>query len=106
MKVGVEWKPVKSRLLKNFPNPFNPETWIAYQLAEDDEVTLTIYDMTGRVIRTIQVGYKPAAVYETRETAIYWDGRNNSGESAASGVYFYTLTTPTFAATRKMTVLK
>ena len=98
--------PTETELLRNYPNPFNPETWIPYWLAEDAFVTLTIYDGSGRVIRTLDVGHRIAAVYESRSKAIYWDGRNGLGEQVASGVYFYTLTAGDYSATRKMVILK
>ena len=98
--------PTKTELLVNYPNPFNPETWIPYRLAKDAFVTLTIYDQQGRVVRQIDVGHRTAAVYERRDKAIYWDGRNAVGEAVASGVYFYTLTTGDFTATRKMLIVK
>ena len=98
--------PSESELLANYPNPFNPETWIPYRLAKAAEVTLDIYDATGRLVRSIDVGFKPAAVYESRASAIYWDGRNNQGESVASGVYFYHLSAGDYSATRKMLILK
>ena len=98
--------PSRTTLLPNYPNPFNPETWIPYRLAKDAFVTLTIYDQQGRVVRQIDVGHRTAAVYERRDKAIYWDGRNAVGEAVASGVYFYTLTTGDFTATRKMLILK
>ena len=98
--------PVKTKLLHNYPNPFNPETWIPYRLAEDAFVTLTIYDQTGQVVRTLEVGHQVAAVYESRSKAVYWDGRNGFGEQVASGVYFYHLSAGEFSATRKMVILK
>ena len=98
--------PAKTELLRNYPNPFNPETWIPYRLGEDAFVTLTIYDGNGQVVRTLDVGHRIASAYENRSKAIYWDGRNEFGESVASGVYFYTLTADDFAATRKMLILK
>ena len=98
--------PTETELLPNYPNPFNPETWIPYRLAEDAFVTLTIYDQTGQVVRTIDVGHQIAAVYENRSKAIYWDGRNNVGETIASGVYFYHLSAGDYSATRKMVILK
>ena len=79
--------PAETKLLPNYPNPFNPETWIPYRLAEDAFVTLTIYDRTGQVIRTIDIGHQTAATYENRSKAIHWDGRNQVGEPVASGVY-------------------
>jgi hypothetical protein len=98
--------PRQTELLPNYPNPFNPETWIPFRLAEDALVTLTIYDTTGKVVRAIDIGHKPAAVYESRAKAIYWDGRNNLGERIASGIYFYNLTANDFSSTRKMLILK
>ena len=98
--------PTETELLRNYPNPFNPETWIPYRLAEDAFVTLTIYDLSGQVVRTLDVGHRIAAVYENRSKAIYWDGRNDVGESVASGVYFYALTAGDYFATRKMVILK
>ena len=98
--------PAETQLLANYPNPFNPETWIPYRLAEDAFVTLTIYDGTGQVVRTLDVGHRIASAYENRSKAIYWDGRNHVGERVASGVYFYTLTAGDFSATRKMLIIK
>ena len=98
--------PTEMELLHNYPNPFNPETWIPYRLAEDAFVTLTIYDGNGWVVRTFDVGHRIAAAYENRSKAIYWNGKNGLGESVASGVYFYTLTAGDYSATRKMLVLK
>ena len=98
--------PQETVLLPNYPNPFNPETWIPYRLAEDAFVSLTIYDGMGHLVRTIDVGHQPAAVYESRSKAVYWDGRNQFGETVASGVYFYSLTAGDYSATRKMLVLK
>ena len=98
--------PAKTELLLNYPNPFNPETWIPYRLAEDAFVTLTIYDLSGGVVRRLDVGLMIAAVYESRAKAVYWDGRNRFGERVASGIYFYTLTAGDYSATRKMVILK
>ena len=98
--------PKETVLLPNYPNPFNPETWIPYRLAEDAFVTLTIYDQSGRVVRTLDVGHQIAAFYESRSQAIYWDGRNKFGEQVASGIYFYNLTADNYSATRKMLIIK
>ena len=98
--------PPETALLLNFPNPFNPETWIPYRLAEDAFVTLTIYDLSGQVIRRLNVGHRIASAYESRSKAIYWDGKNGLGEQVASGVYFYTLTAEDYSATRKMVILQ
>ena len=98
--------PEETALLRNYPNPFNPETWIPYQLAESAEVTLIIYDMNGQLVRRLAVGHQAAGIYRSRSRAVYWDGRNQLGESVASGLYFYTLTAGEFTATRRMLILK
>ena len=98
--------PENTALLHNYPNPFNPETWIPYQLAKPAEVTLYIYAVNGALVRTLALGYQPAGVYRIRSRAAYWDGRNSFGETVASGLYFYTLTTGDFTATRKMLIKK
>ena len=98
--------PEETALLANYPNPFNPETWIPYQLAEPAAVTLTIYDMNGEMVRRLAVGYQAAGVYQNRSRAAYWDGRNQLGEPLASGLYFYTLTAGEFTETRRMLILK
>ena len=98
--------PKRTVLAQNYPNPFNPETWIPYQLSEPAEVSIQIYDGAGHLVRTLNVGLKSAGVHTTRSRAAYWDGKNESGERVASGVYFYTLRTPEFSATRRMVILK
>ena len=98
--------PAETQLLANYPNPFNPETWIPYRLAEDAFVTLTIYDGSGHVVRTLDIGHRRAAAYESRSKAIYWDGRNEVGEQVASGLYFYYLSAGDYSATRRMLILK
>ena len=98
--------PETTALLPNYPNPFNPETWIPYHLATDADITLTIYNVRGDVVRTLMLGQQAAGVYESRERAAYWDGRNQHGEPVASGVYFYTLTAGEFNATRKLLIAK
>ena len=98
--------PVETALLPNYPNPFNPETWIPYQLEKPSEVSLTIYDMKGQAVRTLEVGHQPAGAYRSRSRAAYWDGRNEMGETVANGVYFCTLSAGDFTATRKMLVGK
>ncbi len=98
--------PQTTTLLANYPNPFNPETWIPYQLATPAEVALTIYAANGAVVRTLTLGHQPAGHYQSRSRAAYWDGRNALGEPVASGVYFYTLTAGDFTATRKMLIRK
>ena len=98
--------PKKTILLANYPNPFNPETWIPYQLAKDADVTLTIYAVNGDIVRRLALGHQPAGLYQNRSRAAYWDGRNAVGEPVASDVYFYTLTAGDFTATRKMVIRK
>ena len=98
--------PTATLLLPNYPNPFNPETWMPYQLEKPSEVALKIYDANGQSIRTLRVGYQPAGMYRSRDRAAYWDGRNQQGETVANGVYFFTLTAGDFTATHKMLVSK
>ena len=107
--------PKETALLANYPNPFNPETWIPYQLSKPADVSLTIYDIQGRVVRALDLGHQRAGTYQSRSRAAYWDGRNAVGEPVASGVYFYTLSTEStrdsvtagdFSATRKMLIRK
>ena len=98
--------PKQSLVLQNYPNPFNPETWIPYRLSESAPVTLTIYDMTGRLVRTLSLGIKPAGFYQGRARAAYWDGLNDVGERVSSGVYFYRLSTPSFYQMKRMIILK
>ena len=99
-------QPTQNLLLQNYPNPFNPETWIPYQLAEDTSVSVSIYDTTGQLVRTLSLGYQSAGFYNSREHAAYWDGRNALGEHVASGIYFYQLTTSSFQQTRRLVIVK
>ena len=96
----------RTALLQNFPNPFNPETWLPYRLASDAPVTLHIYNVRGQQIRELDLGVQKAGDYIGQETAAYWDGRDAIGQSVASGVYFYSLRADTFRATRRMLILK
>ena len=98
--------PKETALLPNYPNPFNPETWVPYQLAKPADVTLTIYDINGSVVRALDLGHRHAGMYHNPTRAAYWDGKNRVGEPVASGVYFYTLKAGDFSATRKMLVRK
>lgn len=98
--------PAETALLPNYPNPFNPETWIPYQLAQPTDVNVSIYTIDGTMIRTLDLGHQPSGLYQDRTRAAYWDGKNEVGESVASGVYFYTLTAGKFKSTRKMLILK
>ncbi len=99
-------QPTQDLLLQNYPNPFNPETWIPYQLSEDSPVSISIYDTTGKVIRTLSLGFQSAGFYNSQGRAAYWDGRNTLGERVASGIYFYQLTTPSFQQTRRLVIVK
>ncbi len=98
--------PKATVLLANYPNPFNPETWIPYHLAKDANVTLHIYAVNGNLVRTLSLGHQAAGMYQNRSRAAYWDGKNALSETVTSGVYFYTLTAGDFTATRKMLILK
>ncbi len=105
MRVG-DVRPKETILGQNFPNPFNPETWIPYQLSSDTNVTVQIYNVSGSAVRTLNLGHKSIGSYMTTSTAAYWDGKNNAGEHVSSGIYFYTLQTDNFSATRRMVILK
>ena len=92
--------------LGNYPNPFNPETWIPYHLAHAADVALTLYNTKGAVVRRLELGHQPAGFYTARAQATYWDDRNESGELVASGVYFYQLRAGNYSALRRMVILK
>ena len=98
--------PEKTVLLPNYPNPFNPETWIPYHLSEPAAVTLTIYSIDGKVVKHLHLGNQAAGYYRTKNRAIYWDGRNNFGEPVGSGVYFYSLNVGNSILTKKMLIRK
>ncbi len=99
-------QPNKDRLLQNYPNPFNPETWIPYQLSVASPVSISIYDATGGLVRTLTMGYQSEGFYHNQGRAAYWDGRNALGERVASGVYFYRLETSSFQQIRQLVILK
>ena len=96
----------ETRLLPNYPNPFNPETWIPYQLAKAADVSVKIYDVGGRLVRTVSVGFRPVGYYLTRERAAYWDGRNETGEPVSSGVYFLQFVAGDFTTTQRVVIVK
>ena len=98
--------PSKSALLPNYPNPFNPETWIPYDLAQNADVHIHIYNMKGESVRQLSIGFQAAGTYRTQSRAAYWDGQNAVGEPVASGIYFFTLQAGQFKATRQMAILK
>ena len=99
-------KPEQTRLLQNYPNPFNPETWIPFQLTKPADVTIHIYNAHGQLICTLWLGQQNAGFYVNRSKAAYWNGRNESGERVASGLYFYQLKAGDFTATRRMVIVK
>jgi WD40 repeat protein len=106
-KRPLMWGEVKrTALYQNFPNPFNPETWIPFSLAEHRRVNIRIYSSRGHLVRTLNLGQKPAGEYLSREQAAHWDGRNDNGEPVASGVYFYTMGSGGIMGLRKMVVIR
>jgi hypothetical protein len=98
--------PSASWIGQNYPNPFNPETWIPYALSESGKVTVQIYNVHGSLVRTLNLGEKSAGVYDTKELAAYWNGRNDTGEKMSSGLYFYKLTAGQFSQVKRMVILK
>jgi hypothetical protein len=106
LKVTDLMKPATFALLQNFPNPFNPETWIPFHLATDVDVAIRIFDIRGQEVRTIHLGQMPTGYYDTRGKAVLWDGRDSYGQEVSSGIYFYSLTAGKFHATRKLTIIK
>ena len=107
MIADIEGKlvPEESKLLQNYPNPFNPETWIPYHISIASPVLIRIHNASGRLVRTLDLGYKDAGIYVSRSRAAYWDGKNESGEAVANGIYFYTIQAGDYSAIRKMTVM-
>ena len=108
VRIEIQLRPTPKRtaLLPNYPNPFNPETWIPFQLAEDADVVIRIYDMTGKLVRTLNMGYLRAGYYTSRSSAAYWDGRNEMGEKVASGIYVYQMVVGGREFVRRMVILK
>ena len=98
--------PDKTVLLSNYPNPFNPETWIPYHLAADADVTISIYSLGGDLVRQLDLGLQEAGYYVDKSRAAHWDGTNEDGESVASGVYFFKLDAGEFIASKRMVVVK
>jgi hypothetical protein len=96
----------QTKLYQNYPSPFNPETWIPYELNEPVDVKIKIYDETGNLVRLLDLGYKNIGKYTSRDKACYWDGKNEEGEYVASGIYFYTILAGNFVATRKTVMTK
>ena len=98
--------PTQTQLLPNYPNPFNPETWIPFELSQDSEVSVTIYNVAGTPVRNISVGYLEAGRYVRQSRAVYWDGKTDTGEVVSSGTYFYQIQAGDYTETRKMVILK
>ena len=101
-----ESTPLSTELITNYPNPFNPETWIPYQLATGGDIQISIYDINGMVVRSLDPGHQKAGYYVEKEEAAYWDGRSTTGERVSSGLYFYYLKTDGFSSVKRMTILK
>jgi len=99
-------KPAEPELLQNYPNPFNPETWIPYQLSKPGKVTISIYDVEGRLVKELNLGHKEAGIYTNKERAVHWDGMNEAGEKVSSGVYFYSIKTDDFTSTKKLVIVR
>jgi PKD repeat protein len=106
VSMPFEPPPKVTRLLRSYPNPSNPETWIPYQLAHDAEVMIQIYSAAGQLMRTLTLGYKKAGSYMYKADAAYWDGKNEYGEDVASGVYFYVLKADSFAGADKLVIVR
>ncbi len=98
--------PIKTVAMPNYPNPFNPETWIPFKLAYDNLVAIDIYDIKGKLVRRLDLGVKEAGYYMDKNSAVYWDGRSQTGERVASGLYFYTIKAGKFIAIRRMVMVK
>jgi hypothetical protein len=102
----IEILPEKTVLLPNYPNPFNPGTWLPYKLAKDSDIIIKVYNVSGQLIRTLDLGNQNTGFYLTKAKAPYWDGRDSEGSKVSSGVYYYTLQAGDFKATRKMVIIK
>jgi len=105
-KVLTQFGQIKNELMPNYPNPFNPDTWIPFSLTEPSEVTIRIYDVNGHLVRAFALGQKESGDYLTKDRAICWDGRNDKGEEAGSGIYFYQIYADGFSNIKKMLLLK
>jgi len=105
-KVGILTTPMRTALRQNFPNPFNPETWLPYQLVDDSPVIIRIYNVNGQLVRILNLGWRDAGYYLSKSQAAYWNGRDSFGEKVASGMYFYTLQAGDHRATRRMLIVK
>jgi serine protease AprX len=106
LKIFMSDIPKKTNLLVNYPNPFNPETWIPFELSLDTKVEIMIYNSTGQLVRKLDLGHKQAGRYINRAESAYWDGKNEAGEVVSSGIYFYSLVTPDFTQTKKLVIIR
>jgi hypothetical protein len=97
---------LKTQLWQNYPNPFNPETWIPFELSQLSQVVIRIYNVTGQLVRTLNLGQKAQGAYVSKENAVYWDGKNENGERMTSGIYFYVMEAGHFRALKKMVIMK
>ena len=105
-QLGTWGEVKKTTLLQNYPNPFNPETWVPFSLSEPKHVKISIYTSTGRLVRTLDLGQKSSGTYLSKEKAAYWDGRNESGETVASNVYFYAMEAGEHTSLKKMVLAR
>jgi hypothetical protein len=105
-RICISLVPDESELLQNYPNPFNPETWIPYTLSKKAHVIIKIYNISGQLVRVLDLGEKEAGMYVSKGRAAYWDGKNDNGEEVASGVYFYQIHADDYVSTKRMVVIK
>ena len=98
--------PKATKLLANYPNPFNPETWIPYELSKDTDVAIKIYASNGQLVRSLELGHKMAGFYSNKDKAAHWDGKNEAGEHVSSGIYFYNIQAGDYKDIRKMVIMK
>jgi hypothetical protein len=106
VKAAIDNLPKAFALMQNYPNPFNPETWIPYRLSEPADVTITIYNLAGQMVRRLELGNRMPGHYVDTSRAAYWDGRNEVGEEVSSGIYFYQLRAGRDASVGKMIVVR
>jgi len=106
LAVNFSTRPAGARLLPNYPNPFNPETWMPFELADPSDDTIRVYGLGGEFVRQIDVGQREAGYHVARDAAAYWDGRNATGETVAGGVYLYELVAGSRRDVRRLTILK
>ena len=105
-QLGTWGEAKRTELLQNYPNPFNPETWMPFSLSKPKYVKIRIHTSTGQLVRTLDLGQKSSGVYLSKEKAAYWDGRNESGETVASNVYFYVMEAGEHTSLKKMVLAR